>query len=134
MLYSFSIFNGKKYHMRTDSDLPVNGTENNIEFYELEKVRFIIKDGSGLDIAYAYEDLVFSEHGIFIFQFDNQSSDSIFCWFNQDCLEADRISILNSLCRSASLNNMKIITRGKFELTQNENEQISVNFKEIKKT
>ena len=120
--------------MRTDSDLPVNGTENNIEFYELEKVRFIIKDGSGLDIAYAYEDLVFSEHGIFIFQFDNQSSDSIFCWFNQDCLEADRISILNSLCRSASLNNMKIITRGKFELTQNENEQISVNFKEIKKT
>jgi hypothetical protein len=37
-------------------------TEKDIVFFELEKVRFIIKDGSGLDIAYAYEDLVFSEH------------------------------------------------------------------------
>ncbi len=116
---------------KKDNKSPLNGTESNIEFYELEKVRFIIKDGSGLDIAYAYEDLVFSEHAIFIFQFDKQSSDSVFCWFNQDCIETDRISILNSLSKSASLNNMKLINKGKFELTQHENEQISVNFKEI---
>ena len=33
--------------------------EDKIVFYELEKVRFVVKDGTGLDIAYAYEDLYF---------------------------------------------------------------------------
>jgi len=106
-------------------------TENKIEFYNLEKVRFIIKDGSGLDIAYAYEDLVFSEHGIFIFQFDLKSSETIYCWFNQDCIETDRVSLLTSLIKTATLNKMKIIYKGKFEMIQKENEQISVDFKEI---
>jgi len=118
---------------KINSNLPPVTTENGIVFYELEKVRFIIKDGSGLDIAYAYEDLVFSEHGIFIFQFNGQSPDSFFCWFNQDCVEADRISILNSLNKSAGLNKMSISYKGQFEMIQKEDEQISVIFKEIKR-
>ena len=106
-------------------------TENNIAFYELEKVRFIIRDGSGLDIAYAYEDLVFSEHGIFIFQFDGKKADLIYCWFNQDCDENNRLSLLKSLNTTANLNKMDIILKGIFEMTQKEDEQISVNFIEI---
>jgi len=102
---------------------------NNFKFFNLEKVRFIIKDGSGLDIAYAYEDLVFSEHGIFIFQFDVKDSDTYYCWFNKDCIENDRMSILNSLMKSAVLNNAAINYKGKFEMTQEKGkEQISVNF------
>jgi hypothetical protein len=113
----------------TKHETPVLSVENDIGFYNLEKIRFIIKDGSGLDIAYAYEDLVFSEHGIFIFQFDRKSSDSIFCWFNQDCIEADRISLLTSLIKTATLNKMNILYKGKFEMSQKEDEQISVTFK-----
>jgi len=114
---------------KTNSNLlPVT---TDVVFYELEKVRFIIKDGSGLDIAYAYEDLVFSEHGIFIFQFNSQSPDSFFCWFNQDCIEANRISILNSLNKSAALNRISLIYKGLFEMTQKEDEQISVIFKDL---
>ena len=45
---------------------------NDIKFFELEKAKFIIKDATNLDVAYAYEDLVFSEHGIFILQFHKQ--------------------------------------------------------------
>jgi len=101
---------------------------NGVEFYNLEKVRFIIKDGSGLDIDYAYEDLVFSEHGIFIFQFDVQSPDTIYCWFNQDCMETNRITILNSLIKTAILNKMKIMYKGIFNMSQKEEDQISVNF------
>jgi hypothetical protein len=108
----------------------VSSIENNIEFYNLEKIRFIIKDSCGLDIAYAYEELVFSEHGIFIFQFDVKNSDTIFCWFNQDCNETDRISLLRSIIKTATLNKMKIIYKGKFEMSQKENEHISLNFKE----
>src|ERR1035437_1068158 len=112
-------------------DSPVTTIENNIQFYNLEKIRFIIKDGCGLDIAYAYEELVFSEHGIFIFQFDVNSSDTIFCWFNQDCIETNRISTLTSLIKTATLNKMNILYKGKFEMSQKEDEQISVIFNEI---
>jgi len=107
---------------------PVPTADKEIEFYNLEKARFIIKDGSGLDIAYAYEDLVFSEHGIFIFQFDVNNSDTIFCWFNQDCIESNRITLLSSLIKTAILNKMKIIYKGKFDMIQKEEDQISVNF------
>jgi hypothetical protein len=37
---------------------------------DLEKIRFIINEATGLDLAYAYDDLVFSEHGVFIVQFE----------------------------------------------------------------
>jgi len=102
---------------------------NNFKFFNLEKVRFIIKDGTGLDIAYAYEDLVFSEHGIFIFQFDENNPNTFYCWFNKDCIEKDRVTLLNSLIKSAVLNKTIIIYKGKFEMNQQEGkEQISVNF------
>jgi len=107
---------------------PVTTTGKDIVFYNLEKARFIIKDGSGLDIAYAYEDLVFSEHGIFIFQFEVNNPDTIYCWFNKDCLESNRVTLLNSLIKTAILNKMKISYKGKFEMIQKEDEQISVNF------
>lgn len=115
----------------TNPGSPVSSIENKIEFYNLEKIRFIIKDGCGLDIAYAYEELVFSEHGIFIFQFDVKNSDTIFCWFNQDCIETDRISLLTSIIKTATLNKMNILYKGKFEMNQKEDEQISLIFKEI---
>jgi len=109
----------------------ISAPEKKIEFFNLEKVRFIIKDGSGLDIDYAYEDLVFSQHGIFIFQFDINSTNTFFCWFNKDCIENDRISILSSLIKSAILNKTEIIYKGRFEMIQKEGEQILLNFIEI---
>jgi len=116
---------------KTNTIRPASSPANDIEFFNLEKARFIIKDGSGLDIAYAYEDLVFSEHGIFIFQFDAKRSNIFYCWFNTDCIENDRISLLNFLIKSAILNKTEIIYKGKFEMVQKDDEQISVNFIEI---
>ena len=113
---------------KTKSDPLITSPEKTIQFFNLEKVRFIMKDGSGLDIAYAYEDLVFSEHGIFIFQFDATNENTFFCWFNKDSIEKDRVSILQSLIKSAILNKVNIIDKGKFELIQKDDEQISVNF------
>lgn len=104
-----------------------------VEFYELEKVRFIIKDGCGLDVAYAYDDLVFSEHGIFILQFVNSSTRSMDCWFNKDCIESDRLSLLKSLTNSANLNKIEIVYKGNFEMIQQDGkEQIDIRFIETK--
>ncbi len=100
-----------------------------VPFYELEKVRFIIKDSCGLEIAYAYEDLVFSEHGLFIIQFDKNKSNVLYCWFNKDRMDADRYSMFKSLTSSSNLNGMKISYKGKFEMKQKEGEeQISLKF------
>lgn len=103
-----------------------------VEFYELEKVRFIIKDGCGLDVAYAYEDLVFSEHGIFILQYAGATTKNMFCWFNKDCIESDRLSLFKSLSTSANLNKIKVEYKGRFEMIQKEGEeQIDLRFIEL---
>lgn len=103
--------------------------KNKVRFYELEKARFIIKDACGLDIAYAYEDLVFSEHGLFIIQFDEQSEKIMNCWFNKDCIETDQINLINSLVNTAKLNQIEITYKGKFEMIQKDNEEkIDIHF------
>lgn len=104
-------------------------TTNEVVFFELEKVRFIIKDSCQLDIAYAYEDLVFSEHAIFVIQFNSEDANSLLCWFNVECIDTERFSIFKALTTSAQLNNMTIIYRGKFEMVQKEGgEEIDVQF------
>jgi len=103
--------------------------DNEIKFYDLEKARFIIKDATQLDVAYAYEDLVFSEHGIFILQFDKKKHDAMFCWFNKDCVEKERFSLFKSLTNTAILNKVKLVYKGNFEMTQKDgNEEIDIKF------
>lgn len=101
----------------------VQSPESQVTFYELEKVRFIIKDGCGLDVAYAYEDLVFAEHGIFILQYADDNAKSMYCWFNKDCIDSDRFSLFKSLTTSANLNKMKIEYKGQFEMIQKDGEE-----------
>ncbi|WP_243350142.1 hypothetical protein [Parabacteroides sp. FAFU027] len=105
--------------METESLAP----EEKIVFYELEKVRFIMKDATGLDIGYAYEDLVFSEHGIFIIQFDGTDADKLLVFFNHECVEAKHQLFLSRLVESGKLNGMKMVYKGKFEMSQVEGEE-----------
>ena len=115
--------------MDTTKNRKAKRREKMVPFYNLELVRFLIKDGSGLDIAYAYEDLVFSEHGIFILQFIGESSQNFYCWFNMDCNEKDRLNIFESLLKSAELNGFEIKYKGKFDMNQKTNsEEFTLNF------
>ena len=88
------------------------------ELYELEKVRFIIKDACGIDIAYAYDDLVFAEHGLFIVQFLDKKSTQLACWFNAEMYEKEEIKMFDSLAKTASLNNVSITYKGRFCMKQ----------------
>jgi len=104
-----------------------------VQFYELDKVRFIIKEATDLDVAYAYEDLVFSEHAIFIIQFDKKPN-LLICWFNFFFSSRRRHTIFKSLTSHATANGMKIAYKGKFEMTQKEGEeQLSIKFKKVLK-
>jgi hypothetical protein len=50
----------------------------------LGKLREIVL-ATGLDISYAYDDLIFSENSVFILQFDEEVENRILLYFNYDC-------------------------------------------------
>jgi hypothetical protein len=100
-----------------------------IQLYSLEKARFIIKDATNLDISYAYEDLVFSEHGLFILQFKDYEGSNFDCWFNHETNEMDEIRHFDSLVKTASLNAATISYQGHFSMDQSKNsDQINIQF------
>lgn len=103
--------------------------DKNLELYELEKVRFFIKDACGLDVAYAYDNLVFAEHGLFIVQFLEKSGIELACWFNLEINEENEIRMFDSLAKTVTLNGSYISYKGKFEMNQKANsEEIDIKF------
>jgi len=92
--------------------------EEPVIFRNLDKVRFIIQEATNLDVGYAYEDFVFSEHGLFIIRFNDEDDNILYCYFNKDCIKAKRKQLLTDLTNIAFLNGVKIIYKGKFEMEQ----------------
>ena len=68
-----------------------------MKFRPLEKVRTILQTAIGLDIMYAYDDLVFTEHGVFLFQFDNENEQQIICYSHEDFDPQERANQLQKL-------------------------------------
>lgn len=68
-----------------------------IEFRNIDKIKFIVQDATGLDIMYAYDDMVFPEHGVFLIRFSDENPALIFCHFHEDCPEDERTRIFSSL-------------------------------------
>jgi len=100
-----------------------------VNFYELEKIKFLIQDACGLDVSYAYDDLVFAEHGLFIIQFLDQEGKELLCWFNNDIIEENEIKMFDSLVKSATLNASAITYSGRFLLNdKNRSNQIDIQF------
>jgi hypothetical protein len=93
-----------------------------ITFRDLDKVKFIIKDAAALDVAYAYEDLVFSEDAVFIIQYHETNPNYFYCWFNIECYEPVKQQILTNLSTTARLNKLEINYAGTFELLESEAE------------
>lgn len=94
-----------------------------IIFRDIEKVRFIIKDATGLDIMYAYEDLFFAEHGIFLIQTASDKTDALFCYFNIECGQENRQVLLKKLMITCGLNSIELIYKGTFEMKQNKGDE-----------
>jgi hypothetical protein len=95
---------------------------------DLEKARLIIKEGVGLDLTYAYDDLVFSEHGVLILQFDDKNEGRLLCYFHEDCTEADRVRMVAGLMEAGKNKGCDIETRGRFFLEQKGSE-FEIHFK-----
>jgi hypothetical protein len=89
-----------------------------VKFRDLDKVRFLIKEGTGLDVGYAYDDLVFSEHGLFIVRFNDEDEKTLFCYFNKDLISSKQKELQTELVDISTLNGLKMLYKGKFEMEQ----------------
>jgi hypothetical protein len=85
---------------------------------DLEKIRFIIKEATGLEIAYAYDDLVFSEYGVIIIQCVAIIENKLFCYFHKDCLSEDMRQMMENLNDVSQLNGVSIEFVSKFDMEQ----------------
>lgn len=94
-----------------------------IIFRDIEKIKFIIKDATALDVMYAYEDLFFAEHGIFLIQTSNDKPNTLFCYFNIECSQENKLALLEKLMISSGLNGIELLHKGTFELKQKKGDE-----------
>ncbi|MFC0878077.1 hypothetical protein ACE01N_15880 [Saccharicrinis sp. FJH2] len=87
-------------------------------YYDLEKVRGIVKESTGLNIMYAYDDLVFPEHAAFIIQYDKEDENHLHCYFHMDCIPEEKDKIFSDLTQSCFKTMTTIQNSGIFEMAQ----------------
>lgn len=98
-----------------------------MNYRDLEAVRQIVSDATGLEITYAYDDLVFPDNGVFIVQFDDKNNNNLFCYFQKECNPGDRDNIFTNLANECAKKNCSIEDKGAFTLEQ-QDENIQIKF------
>lgn len=96
-----------------------------MEYRNLEKVRSIIDTATGLEVGYAYDDLVFPDYTAFIIQFDDTNSTNFFCYFHEDCNEKE--TLFKDLSKACTKQKCTLALKGDFKLEQ-KNEEIELQF------
>ena len=96
-------------------------------YRDLEKVRTIIDEATGLEVSYAYDDLVFPDHTAFIMQFDDTKPTNFFGYFHKDCNPEDQKALEEKLTASCINQKCTIVFKGSFELEQ-QGESVNIHF------
>ena len=96
-------------------------------FRDLEKVRVMLKEATELDIAYAYDDLVFPDNTAFIIQYAEQSDTVFYSYFHEDCLPEAKTEILENLVQSFKKHGCTMEFKGSFNLNQ-KGEEVEIAF------
>lgn len=102
-----------------------------VKFRDIDQITFIVKEATGLDIMYAYDDLVFPEHGVFIIRFNDELHDSVFCHFNEDCIKTEKERFFTSLSDVAELNHLKMELGASYSLSEKNNKEVELKFLQI---
>jgi hypothetical protein len=94
----------------------------------LGKVRDIVQS-TGLDISYAYDDLVFSDHSVFILRFDKEKPEKLYLYFNEDCNREEAEILEKSLVGGGKIGGFDVINSGLFSVEQvGEKEELEIKF------
>jgi hypothetical protein len=75
----------------------------------------------GLDIAYLYDDLIFTEHNAFLLQMGAEKGEEIGVWFNEESAPADRPQLLVRLQEEGRRYGLQVQEKGSYSLADNDN-------------
>ena len=90
-----------------------------MNYRDLEAVRQIILSATGLEVAYAYDDMVFPEETVFIIKYDDADMNHLFCCFHQDLELQARGNIMDVLIEKAKAQKVNITYGGDYYLQEN---------------
>lgn len=86
-----------------------------------------IVESMGLEVTYAYADLVFVAHNAFVLQM-GENPETVNLYFNQESDVALRPSLAAELRRQAQANNLTVVNQGLFTLEQAADEELKLTF------
>jgi hypothetical protein len=88
-----------------------------VQFKPLGKVMSMAA-ATGLEITYAFDDLVFSEHAFFIIRFDKVHDNVLHLYFNIESDQQKADEIADKLAVMAQQENFELKLSGKFSVNQ----------------
>ncbi len=98
-----------------------------MQYRDLEKVRTIIQEATGLEVAYAYDDLVFPDHTAFIIQY-HASDDTRFIYYHHtDCIPSEEKQLFKKLQASFEKQGCSLSSKSAFQLEQ-KGEHVEIQF------
>lgn len=101
-----------------------------VPYRALGRVRNIFQ-ATGLEISYAYDDLMFSDNSVFIVRFDENVENMLHLYFNEDCEKSEAERIEQIFMKASKNEGFSIGIKGLFSLQQSDgSEEISIKFKE----
>ncbi|MBN2685276.1 MAG: hypothetical protein JXR40_08345 [Pontiellaceae bacterium] len=96
------------------------------ETRELGKITAILAD-LGLEVTYAYDDLVFVQHSAFLLQFTDEPN-VINLFTNTDCNPEEANEVVATLVLEFSKGGFVATPSGKYTLSQNDDDTIKLEF------
>ena len=85
-------------------------------------------EGMGLEITYAYEDLIFVSHNAFLLQFEDEN-ETVGLHLNTECPEKEVDGLIAKAIRAGATVNLPVVMRGRYKLRPDEeNGTFSIRF------
>lgn len=95
----------------------------------LGKITAILAD-LGLEVTYAYDDLVFVQHSAFLLQFIDESA-NLKLFINTECEQAVAEQVEKQITEAHAKHGFNIVPSGQFTITENKDETINIEFVQI---
>lgn len=86
-------------------------------------------EAMGLDVTYAYDDLVFIEHNAFLLRMGEQG-EQVYLFFNEDSDPDSRGEVKKQLTEQASSKGLQISSSGTYVMKPREDDRIDIHFNE----
>jgi len=86
-------------------------------------------EAMGLEVTYAYDDLVFVEHNAFLLRM-GEKGEQVYLYFNEDSNSDSRGEMTRQLASQASPKGLQIMNSGTYVMKPRDDEQLDIHFNE----